>query len=127
MQVVDPRLHAVADEMLLSLPGVRAGQMMGHPAYYVGRRLFACVMEDGLLVKPTPADLAATLARPDVKPFKTNPDAKSMSGWVVVSKADAVKFWDDVELFRRAADAVRGPAGKRASGGTAKPRRPARG
>ena len=38
--------------------GIRRGTMFGVPAGYVGRRLFACVIEDGIIVR-LPQDVAA--------------------------------------------------------------------
>lgn len=37
--------------------GVRLGQMFGLPAGYVGRRLFACLIEDGIIIR-LPTDVA---------------------------------------------------------------------
>jgi len=36
----------VLRDLLLGLPGVREGKMFGVPAFYVGRKLFACVYGD---------------------------------------------------------------------------------
>ena len=38
--------------------GVRRGVMFGVPAAYAGRRMFACVLEDGLIIR-LPPDVAA--------------------------------------------------------------------
>ena len=39
------------DLFLLGLPGIVPGKMFGYPAYYVGKKLFACVYEDGVGIK----------------------------------------------------------------------------
>jgi hypothetical protein len=60
-------LTAFLDEFAAHHRGVRRGQMFGLPAIYVGRRLCACLFEEGLLVR-LPSDIArreiASGARP---------------------------------------------------------------
>jgi hypothetical protein len=50
-------LRAFLTEFTERHRGVRLGQMFGLPAGYVGRRLFACLMEDGLIIR-LPPDVA---------------------------------------------------------------------
>jgi len=51
-------LRPFLDEFVESHRGVRLGKMFGLPALYAGRRLFACLLEDGIIVK-----LAGDVAR----------------------------------------------------------------
>jgi hypothetical protein len=37
----------VLNDLLLGIPGVIAGRMVGHPAYYVDRELFAGIFDSG--------------------------------------------------------------------------------
>jgi hypothetical protein len=46
-----PEHKAVLDDFLLTLPGVHAGKMFGYPAYYVNKKLFACVYGEGVGVR----------------------------------------------------------------------------
>lgn len=55
-------LRAFLDEFADEHSGIRVGRMFGRPALYVGRRLFASVTEDGLIVR-VPADVAAREVR----------------------------------------------------------------
>lgn len=41
----------VLDEMVLPIPGVKAGKMFGLPGHCVGGKTFACVREDGASLK----------------------------------------------------------------------------
>ena len=50
-------LTAFIDEFVEQHRGVRRGQMFGLPAVYVGRRLVACLIEDGIIVR-VPPDIA---------------------------------------------------------------------
>ena len=53
-----PDLQALLGEFIEEHPGTRRGTMFGAPAGYAGRRLFACVIEDGIMVR-LPQDVAA--------------------------------------------------------------------
>jgi hypothetical protein len=50
-------LAVFLDEFAAHHRGVRRGQMFGLPAIYVGRRLCACLFEEGLLVR-LPSEIA---------------------------------------------------------------------
>jgi hypothetical protein len=58
--VFDERCAATLRELLVGLPGVREGKMFGWPAFFVGRKLFACLFGEVVGVK-VPADLAERL------------------------------------------------------------------
>ena len=58
--------------------GIRLGRMFGLPAGYVGRRLFACVVEDGVIVR-LPDDLARRELRGRGKPFSPDLSGRSRS------------------------------------------------
>jgi hypothetical protein len=48
--------------------GVRLGRMFGLPAGYVGRRLFTCLMEDGIIVR-LPAEMARREIQRRAEPY----------------------------------------------------------
>jgi hypothetical protein len=50
-------LRVFLAEFIEEHSGIRLGRMFGLPAGYVGRRLFVCLMEDGIIVR-LPPDLA---------------------------------------------------------------------
>ena len=49
--VFNPKHKEVLDSVLLQMPGVVAGTMFGYPAYYINKKLFACLYEEGVGIK----------------------------------------------------------------------------
>lgn len=91
--------HLVAVRGLLAdRKDVREGRMFGYPAFFVGRRMFACVYGKGVGVK-VPAEMAARLLeRPDTEPFR--PLGKStMREWVQINHARANDYRGDLDVF----------------------------
>ena len=56
------------EEFVDSHRGVRFGKMFGLPAIYAGRRLFTCLIEDGLIVR-LPPEIAKRELRKGAKPY----------------------------------------------------------
>lgn len=52
--------------------GLRIGRMFGLPAGYAGRRMFVCLIEDGLIVR-----LPETIARSEVRAGRALPYVRS--------------------------------------------------
>jgi hypothetical protein len=85
--------------------GLRLGRLFGRPAAFAGRRVFACVMEDALIVK-LPIDLArreiAHGARLHIR------DGRIMRAWVSYRPRTSVaaqRLWPILEMaVRHAAD-----------------------
>jgi hypothetical protein len=61
-------LKPFLEEFVEQHRGVRLGVMFGLPAAYAGRRLFACLMEDGIIVR-LPPDIARREIRKGAKPY----------------------------------------------------------
>ncbi len=94
----NPEHKDLLDGLLLPIPGVRAGKMFGYPAYFKGRKLFACVYEDGVGIK-VPEDLAERLlSRPDVSPFRPMGKPK-MHNWVQITHGNSAEYRTDAEVF----------------------------
>jgi hypothetical protein len=74
-------LHIFLGEFIDQHPGVRLGRMFGMPAGYVGRRLFACVMEEGLLVR-LPDEIARRELKGQAKPFSRR-SGRPLGSWVI--------------------------------------------
>jgi hypothetical protein len=68
--------------------GVRLGKMFGLPAGYVGRRLFACLLEDGILVR-LPQEVARREIRRGASPLSQRP-GRAMGSWVMFKPRTAV-------------------------------------
>jgi hypothetical protein len=60
--------------------GVRLGRMFGLPATYVGRRLFACLLEDGIIVR-LPNDVAKREIKAGGRAYSRRPHP--MGSWVM--------------------------------------------
>lgn len=98
------RIADVVDRIGLS--GVRQKGVFGGRGFLIGKRAFAIVWGDGLIVKTTPADYETVLAEAGVTLFRIDGEQPSRN-WVVVA-AEAIA--DDPELtewIRRAAAVVR--------------------
>jgi hypothetical protein len=79
--------------------------MFGRPGVFAGRRLFACLMEEGLVVR-LPADAVRREMRHGASPVVRR--GRASSGWVVYrprTSAAARRLWPILELAaRNAAD-----------------------
>jgi hypothetical protein len=63
--------------------GVRLGKMFGLPAVYAGRRLFACLIEDGVIVR-LPDATAKRELKAGGKPFNDRQrPGKPMGSWIL--------------------------------------------
>jgi hypothetical protein len=91
----------VVGRVLADVRGVRSGKMFGFPAFFVGRRLFACVFGSGLALKLPPPVLARVLAQPGVSRFE--PYGRKMREWAHVVHETAGEYAQDAELLLEAA------------------------
>lgn len=81
--------------------GIRLGKMFGVPAGYVGRRLFACVIEDGIIVR-LPDDVAKRELKGEGAPFSRR--GKVTGAWVMYrprKRADATRLVPVLEIAAR--------------------------
>jgi hypothetical protein len=94
------------DELLLPLPGVRPGKMFGYPAYYTGRKMFACLYGPGVALKLPPADVDRLLGRTGMTRF--NPMGRmTMRGWVMIVRKRPGDLRRLRDLFRASFEYVR--------------------
>jgi hypothetical protein len=99
------------DAMLLKLSGVEAGEMTGLFAYFVGKKMFACVCNGGVGVR-LPAAEAANLqfSRDDVVAFEPK-GRKSTREWIQINHEDSADYEKDLEIFRSSIAFVRSAKG----------------
>jgi hypothetical protein len=102
----DDAQKQVLDEMLLKLPGAKAGKMFGFPGYWAGGKLFACLYGPGVGFKLPPARAAEKLKKPGFSPF--TPRGRVMAAWVMVTPERASDLRRLDSLFRESLDYVSG-------------------
>lgn len=95
------------DAILLKLPGVEAGEMTGLFAYFVGKKMFACVCNGGVGVR-LPAAAAANLqfSKDNVVAFEPK-GRKSTREWIQINHADSADYANDLEIFESSIAYVR--------------------
>jgi hypothetical protein len=79
--------------------------MFGYPAYYVHRKLFACVYGDGVGIK-VPEDVAShLLSKQNIVPFQPMGKPK-MREWVQINRPQSEDYKLDREIFQCAVQFV---------------------
>ncbi|MEI6840335.1 MAG: hypothetical protein WCK53_03650 [Methanomicrobiales archaeon] len=88
----------VLDSLLLQIPGVIAGTMFGYPAYYIDRKLFACVYGEGIGIK-IPGKIADSLVgREGIVRFQPM-GRKPMKEWIQVNRERSEDLRKDLEIL----------------------------
>lgn len=102
----DPGHKAVLDSLLLKIPGVVAADMSGFPAYFINKRMFACICGEGVGIR-LPMSTAANLqfARNDVVAFQPN-GRPSTREWIQINHADSSAYEKDLDIFKASVDFV---------------------
>jgi len=99
------RIKETLDSLLLDYPGVISGKIFGYPAYYVRKKLFACVYEDGIGIK-VPEDLAKELiGTQGIINFQPMGRAK-MREWIQINRQHPNDYLKDKEIFKASIDYV---------------------
>jgi hypothetical protein len=93
----------VVSALLGELPGTHAGSGFGgRPAFYVGKKIFAFLHRDGVVLK-LPEDTVQRLAgQPGMAQFRMA-GKPPMREWLELRRDDAADYRGDVGLFREAA------------------------
>jgi predicted DNA-binding protein (MmcQ/YjbR family) len=87
----------VLESFLLKNKEVRAGKMFGVPAYYVGKKMFASLFEEGVCVKVPEERVKVLLKKEHIKPFR--PMGRTMKDWVMVNRKESADYLKDRALF----------------------------
>lgn len=93
--------HAELRALLAVYPEVREGRMFGLPAWFVGRRMFACIHGDGIGLKLPEAEATALLKRAHVVRFQPYGKAP-MREWVQVNRARPADYRRDRAMLEAA-------------------------
>ena len=99
------------DAMLLKLPGVEAGEMTGLLAYFVGKKMFACICNGGVGVRLSAAEAAnLQFSKDNVVPFEPK-GRQSTREWIQINHEDSADYEQDLEIFRSSIAFVRAAKG----------------
>ena len=100
--------RAVLDSMLLPIRGVEGGEMSGMAAYFVNKRMFACVHGGGVGIR-LPAATAANLQFSNQNVFPFQPKGMpSTREWVQLNHENSEDYRKDMDIFSASIEFVRG-------------------
>lgn len=105
--VFNPEIKEVLDSFLLDNPKVIPGKMFGYPAYYVNKKLFACLYEEGVGVK-VPFELAQELIGMEGITSFVPLGRRVMKEWIQINRINPEEYRDDKEIFKKSFDFVEG-------------------
>lgn len=108
---IDLNHKQVLDRMLLQLGGVEAGEMTGLLAYFVGKKMFACVCNGGVGVRLSAAEAAdLQFSKDNVVPFEPK-GRKSTREWIQINHDNSADYEKDLEIFQSSIAFVRASKG----------------
>lgn len=108
---VDLSHKRVLDTILLKFPGVEAGEMTGLLAYFVGKKMFACICNGGVGIRLSSADAAnLQFSKDNVVPFEPK-GRRSTREWIQINHQDSADYEKDLEIFRSSVAFVRAAKG----------------
>jgi hypothetical protein len=88
------------DSLLLQFSGVEAGEMSGLPAYFVNKKMFACIHGSGVAIRlPVATATELQFSKGNVVPFQPNGRPSSRE-WVQINHDDSADYQQDLELFQ---------------------------
>lgn len=95
----------VLDEIFGGIPDVRLAKAFGYPGYYLGKKMIACVYEDGLGIK-VPQELAQKLLSDGrALPFKPY-NRHTMRQWVFVVHENPDDYKKDMDIILSAVEYI---------------------
>jgi hypothetical protein len=95
----NPKHKEVLDSVLLQMPGVVAGTMFGYPAYYINKKLFACLYEEGVGIK-VPVKVAESLVgKKGIIRFQPK-GRKPMKEWIQINHERSEDYRMDEEILK---------------------------
>lgn len=94
----------VLDSFLLDIPIVKPGKMYGHPAYYIGGKLFASLFMEGVCIKVPESLVNELIKREGIEPFR--PMGKKMREWILITRDKSEEYLNDQEIFEKSIEYV---------------------
>jgi hypothetical protein len=94
----------VLDSFLLDIPIVKPGKMYGHPAYYVGGKLFASLYMEGVCLKIPEIRVKELLKKQGIEPF--TPMGRKMREWIYIIRNKSEDYLKDRDIFEESIEFV---------------------
>ena len=101
----------ILDSFLLEIPDVVPGKMFGYPAYYINKKLFACLYENGVGIK-VPEDKANELIDGEEIIHFQPLGRRKMREWIQINRENSNDYLKDKEIFDISIKFVSSIAGK---------------
>lgn len=91
---------AVLDSFLLKIPGVTAGEMTGLAAYFVSKKMFACICNGGVGIRLSASEAAnLTFSMGNVVAFQPR-GTTSTREWIQINHDNSADYEQDKEIFK---------------------------
>ena len=94
----------VLDSFLLDIPIVKPGKMYGHPAYYIGGKLFASLFMEGVCIKVPESLINELIKKEGIEPFR--PMGRKMREWILITREKSEEYLNDQEIFEKSIEYV---------------------
>ena len=101
----DPAVKKVVDSILLKDPSVVPGKMYGYPAFYINRKLVACIYEKGVGVKVPEGVANQLIDKKGIVHFQPMGRAK-MREWIQINRDNPEDYLKDTDIFKTSIDFV---------------------
>ena len=97
--VYNPKHKEVLDSVLLQMPGVVPGMMFGYPAYYINKKLFACLYEEGIGIKVPEKVAESLVGKKGIIRFQPK-GRKPMKEWIQINHERSEDYRMDEEILK---------------------------
>jgi hypothetical protein len=98
-------IMTVIDSILLQNPLVVRGKMFGYPAYYINKKLFACIYEEGVGIKVTETLAKSLIGKEDIFYFQPLGRHK-MREWIQINRKNPKAYLRDMDIFQESINFV---------------------
>jgi hypothetical protein len=103
---------AAIDALLLQIRGVEGEDMSGMSAYFVNKKMFACIHGKGVAIRlPTATATELQFSRADVSSFQPGGKASSRE-WIQINHEDPAEYKNDLEVFQASIEFVKATRSK---------------
>jgi hypothetical protein len=95
----NPEIKKAVDSILLKHPYIVPGKMFGYPAYYIAKKLMACIYEEGVGLKIPESVANELIGKKRIVHFQPLGRAK-MKEWIQINRDNPEDYLQDTELFK---------------------------